>query len=555
MHSVVYIKDPIIMHRNTFLGLRGTRLKVAMVLLVIAPSFILFGYNNGSTGGIATLHSFVHVRLALSKPMFKNMLTLSKQFPALDTVTTTGAQAKYNARIKGVVTGSYDLGAVFGSLMCIVYSDRIGRLRTTLIGLILSIVGLALQSSAFSLAQFIIGRLIIGGGIGTISTAIPVWQSECSATAHRGAFVLLEGLCISSGITLSEWVAFGLSFTSSGAAQWRAPLIFPVIFSLFVIPFIFYMPESPRWLAKKGQVQEARRVLSVLLDEDEYSPVVNKEMSEIEISLSLVTGKLSELARNGEERVLHRTLLAACGQMFQQMCGISALVFYTSSIFEDLGFVGFKARILGACLTNFQTFAAIIPLFLIDRLGRRKLFMITGAGLAICTAVLAGTGAKTQGSAANTVAVVFVFMFDLFFPMGFLGQTFLYASEVAPLRHRVPITALANATQWLCQFVVAQVTPPGTANLGSHYWIIYAVLNASFVPIVYFFFPETNGRSLEEMDLIFKGSRGIFDVVRVAREMPRQEDESTRSAELSAEAGSVKCKETAVEDKVAEAKV
>lgn len=468
--------------------------------------------------------------------MFKKILIMPKQFPALDTVTTTGAQAAFNARIKGVVVGSYDLGAVVGSLMCIAYSDRIGRLRTTLIGLVLSIVGLSLQSSAFSLAQFTIGRLIIGGAIGTISAAIPVWQSECSATAHRGAFVMLEGLCISSGITLSEWVAFGLSFASSEAAQWRVPLIFPVIFALFVIPFIFYMPESPRWLAKKGQVQEARRVLSVLLDEDEDSPAINKEMSEIVTSLSLVTGKLSELAYNGEERVLHRTLLAACGQMFQQMCGISALVFYTSSIFEDLGFAGIKARVLGACLTNFQTFAAIIPLFLIDRFGRRKLFMITGTGLAICTAVLAGTGGKTQGSAANTAAVVFVFMFDLFYPMGFLGQTFLYASELAPLRHRVPITAVANATQWLCQFVVAQVTPPGTANLGSHYWIIYAVLNASFVPIVYFFFPETNGRSLEEMDLIFRESKSIFDVVRVAKEMPRQEDGAMRSDGSSAEA-------------------
>ncbi|KAF5014483.1 hypothetical protein F66182_14510, partial [Fusarium sp. NRRL 66182] len=158
-----------------------------MVLLVVAPSFILFGYNNGSTGGIATLESFVH------------------QFPTIDTVNTTGAQKSHNSTIKGVVTGSYDLGAVVGSLLCIGYSDRIGRLRTVLIGLLLSIVGLVLQASAFSLAQFTVGRLIIGSAIGTISSAIPVWQSECSTTAHRGAFVVLEGLCISSGITLSEW--------------------------------------------------------------------------------------------------------------------------------------------------------------------------------------------------------------------------------------------------------------------------------------------------------------------------------------------------------------
>ena len=425
-----------------------------------------------------------------------------------------------------MVTGCYDLGAVVGSLLCIAYSDRIGRLRTTLLGLILSIVGLVLESSAFSLAQFIVGRLVVGAAIGTISSAIPVWQSECSTTAHRGAFVILEGLCISCGITLSEWVAFGLSFSSKDAVQWRVPLIFPVILPIFVIPFLFLMPESPRWLAKNGRLEESRRVLAALQDDDIDSVAVQNQMAEIERSLALATGKLKELARNGEDRILHRTLLAACGQMFQQMCGISALVFYTSSIFEDLGFAGVKSRVLGASLTNFQTFCAIIPVFLIDRFGRRKLFMITGAGLAVSTAVIAATGGDGRGSAA-TVAVVFVFLFDFFYPIGFLGQTFLYATELAPLSHRVPITAIANATQWLCQFIVAQVTPPGTANLGSRYWIIYAVLNASFVPIVYFLFPETNGRSLEEMDTIFRQSKSVFDVVRVSRELPRQDAQAT----------------------------
>jgi hypothetical protein len=88
---------------------------------------------------------------------------------------------------------------------------------------------------------------------------------------------------------------------------------------------------------------------------------------------------------------------------------------------------------------------------------------------------------------------------------------------------RVPITAIAVATQWLCQFIVGQITPPGITNLSNRYYIIFAVLNASFVPIVYFFFPETNGRSLEEIDSIFEQS-GTFSVVKTAAQMPRQID-------------------------------
>lgn len=277
------------------------------------------------------------------------------------------------------------------------------------------------------------------------------------------------------------------------------------------------MPKFPRWLARKGRLDDARSVLAALEDDTPDGAKVQRAMAEIQQSLSLVTGSLKELTKNGKERILHRTLLAACGQMFQQMCGISALVFYTGTILQNLGFKGDKAKLLGASLTTFQTSCSIILLFLIDKYGHRKLFMITGTGLAICTAVLAGTGSsQSRESSAVNAAVVFIFLFDLFFPMGFLGQTFLYATELAPLRLRVPITAIANATQWLYQFIVAQITPPGTTNLGSRFWIIFAVLNASFVPIVYFFFPETKGRSLEEIDEIFWLSNG-FDVVKIAR--------------------------------------
>ena len=420
----------------------------------------------------------------------------------------------------GVVTGCYDLGAVVGSLLSIGYGERIGRLRTVLVGLVLSIIALAIESSSFSLAQLIIGRLLVGASIGTISASVPVWQSECASTAHRGAYVILEGLCISGGITLSEWISFGFFFATTNSAQWRVPLVFPVIFSFFVIPFVFLMPESPRWLAKGGRVDEARQVLAVLHDEPEDSPAVQAEMEAIQRSLAVVQGNLEDLLRNGPERIRHRTILAKCGQMFQQMCGIAALVFYTNTVFVDLGFHGVKSRIMGACLTTFQTCCSVIPLFVIDRFGRRKLFIFTAAGLSISMAVLAGTGGNLHSGAATKAAVVFVFAYDFFYPIGFLGQTFLYATELAPLRLRVPITAIANATQWLCQFVIAQVTPPGTTNLKNRYWIIFAVLNAAFVVIVYFFFPETNGRSLEEMDTIFRQSSSVFDVVGIARKLP-----------------------------------
>jgi len=487
----------------TYLGLRGSKLKTAILLLVVMPAFILFGYNNGSTGGIVTLASFVET------------------FPSINTLTTTGAVKKHNATILGIVTGCYDLGAVVGSLTCIGYSDKIGRLRTIVIGLALSIIALAIEASSYSVAQLVIGRVLVGASIGTISASVPVWQAECANAAHRGAFVIVEGLCISTGITLSEWISFGLQFATKESGNWRGTIIFPVMFPLLALPFVLMMPESPRWLAKKGRLAEARRVLATLEDVAEDSPHINKEMAEMELSLSEIKGSFKDLFTNGRERVLNRTLLACGAQMFQQFCGISALVFYTSTIFLSLGFKGDKARVLSCCLATFQTCSAIIPLFTVDRFGRRPLFLFAASGMCICMAIVAATGSSTNAAMSGT-AVAFIFLYDFFYPIGFLGLTFLYATEVAPLKLRVPITAIANATQWLCQFVVAQITPPATAALDTRYYAIWAAMNFIAVPMVYFLFPETKGRNLEELDHIFENSHSFLDPVGVAKRLPRQ---------------------------------
>lgn len=418
------------------------------------------------------------------------------------------------------MTGIYDIGAAAGSLACIGYGEKIGRLRTIWIGLGLSLVSLAIEASSYSLAQFVVGRFLVGVSIGTISAAVPVWQTECSETKHRGALVIIEGVSIAWGIALSEWFSWALS-TAPNSANWRVPLIIPSIFAMIAMSGLLFMPESPRWLIRKGRVQEARSILARLRDVDDNDPQVNAEVANIEVSLAEIKGSLKDLVHNGKERVFNRTIIAMTGQMFQQMCGISALVFYTGTVFEQMGFSGARQRALACSLVTFQSLCSFFPIFLVDRVGRRALFVTALGGMAVCMAVVAGTASSDKMSLKG-VAVAFFFLYDFFFPLGLLGQTFLYAAEIAPLKLRVHITAIANATQWLCQFIVAQVTPQGVGNLGTKYYIIYAVINLCGVFTVYFFFPETKGRSLEEVDTIFEQSSNIFTVVRVARMLPRR---------------------------------
>ena len=106
--------------------------------------------------------------------------------------------------------------------------------------------------------------------------------------------------------------------------------------------------------------------------------------------------------------------------------------------------------------------------------------------------------------------------------MGFLSNTNLYATEVAPLEYRAAIAGISTATSWLSNFVVNLVTPIGFDNIGYRYWIVYAAINAVIVPTIYFTFPETAGLSLEEMDEVFRQSRSFLDPPKIARAMTKQ---------------------------------
>lgn len=170
-----------------------------------------------------------------------------------------------------------------------------------------------------------------------------------------------------------------------------------------------------------------------------------------------------------------------------------------------------------------QPFGGYLAYYTIDRLGRRPLMLWSAAAMSICMAVLAGTTSPPAKSstAALVIAVIALYCFQFIFTVGYSGLTFLYAAEMAPLQVRAAVSAVSTATVWTFNFLLAEVTPIGFGTIGNNYYIIFAVINALIVPSVYFFFPETKGRSLEEIDEIFAQSKSIFDPPRVARRMQK----------------------------------
>ncbi|KAL0949693.1 hypothetical protein HGRIS_009730 [Hohenbuehelia grisea] len=274
---------------------------------------------------------------------------------------------------------------------------------------------------------------------------------------------------------------------------------------------IGFLPESPRWLLKANRPEEALAVISALDDKPISHAEVQLTFHAIQESVRLEQRKtghptssvsLRELFTGGRSQNFRRASLAVIIQFFQQITGINIITYYATLLFERLGISDTKSRIVAACNGTEYFLASFIAIFLIDRVGRRKL-MLFGATTQTFTMVLLAVLGSLNTSAANIVSAVLLFVFNTFFAIGWLGMTWLYPAEIVGLRIRAPANALSTAANWVTNFMVVMVTGPAFENISWRTYIVFASLNAFIVPMVYLFFPETAGRSLEDMDVIF----------------------------------------------------
>lgn len=346
---------------------------------------------------------------------------------------------------------------------------------------------------------------------------------------------MLSGALISGGIMISYWIDYGFYFLT-GSVRWRFPIAFQSFFTLLVMMGLLFLPDSPRWLMMRGRQDKAREVTARLLGTTEEDPAVAEEMNSVLEALRIQnTGggfKMKELFTNGPTQNLRRTMISVAAQAFQQLCGINLVTYYATFLFENsLGFGPELSRLLAAANGTEYFLASFIPLPLIEKVGRRKLMLLGAVGMMISMSVLAGTtstgipnarGAPQLSDTFGWTAVAFLFIFNTFFAVGWLGMTWLYPAEVTNLRTRIHANALSTCSNWLTNFLIVMITPPAFENLQYRTYIIFAVINALIIPCVYLFFPETRRRSLEEMDVIFaKAHHEQKNPVWTSLEMPQ----------------------------------
>lgn len=364
-----------------------------------------------------------------------------------------------------------------------------------------------------------------------------MWVSECTRAAERGRFVMLQGWFAIGGLVLVLWIEFGLYYVKTSSVNFRFPIAFQGVFALVISSCIFFMPESPRWLVAQAEEKaergidneltllKARTTLARLMGGD-TTPDDATVADEIAVMRhTLVAERQANDSPSPfaltHNRHLHRTLLAVFINMFAQMSGVSVVTFYSTTIFEqDLGFSGSVSRAVTGCLETWQFVAAGLSVLLIDRFGRRPLLLLAATGMCISQFCLAGLSSDLTNKSVGSASVFFFFFALFFFPIGYFMVPFMYAAEIAPLRTRAAVAGMATATNWLFSFAVAEITPVAFASIGWKYYLVYGCIDAVAIVCIFLFYPETKGRTLEDLDEIFVQSKSIFDTVQIAREMP-----------------------------------
>jgi MFS family permease len=260
--------------------------------------------------------------------------------------------------------------------------DLLGRRRMMWLAMGFVIVGAILQCSSFHLAQLIIGRVITGFGTGIDSSTVPTYQSELCRAEKRGRIVSTEVLFIAIGIQIAYWFDYGMA-SVPGPIAWRLPIAFQLVFAVLVIVLLFGVPESPRWLFKKGRVEEGIEVLCCVFDLPPNDPYIvaetNQILRAIEIENAAGTQKIRALFKNDRLKTRRRVLLAWFALFMNQMSGINLVVYYMPSVIvKNVGLSPKLAQLLGGFINLTFLVSSILPSLALDRMGRRKTMMAGG---------------------------------------------------------------------------------------------------------------------------------------------------------------------------------
>ncbi len=400
-----------------------------------------------------------------------------------------------NPTMQGVATSAVLVGATLGAACAGILSDRFGRKRVILVVALLFVIGALGSALAPSLGMLIAARIVVGIAIGVASMLTPLYLAEIAPKQQRGAIVSLNQFCITFGILVSYLADYALT---GAADNWRWMLGLGMVPGAILFFGMLTLPESPRWLAGLGRMEEARAALGHMRESGE----VEAELAELRTDLRQESGKIAPWSALFEKRGRTPLIIGVALAVFQQVTGINTVIYYAPIIFQSAGLSSASVSILataGVGLVN--VIMTVVAMRLMDRAGRRALLLVGLAGMIVMLLTLSAGFALGSKGAVAYITVGSVALYVGFFAIG-LGPVFwLLISEIFPLSVRGRGMCVATVSNWGSNFVVALVFPGVVAALGSATaFFIFAVLSLGALGFTYTMVPETKGRSLEEIE-------------------------------------------------------
>lgn len=396
--------------------------------------------------------------------------------------------------MKGWITSNILLGCAAGAILAGPLSDWLGRRRLLLVTAILfgvSAIGTAVPAN---LTQFVFFRILGGLAVGAAALVAPIYIAEIAPAHLRGRLVSLQQIAIISGMVVVAIVNWFIAL--QGDHTWNVYWGWRWMFGSETLPALLFLfclglvPESPRWLAKQGFIEEAREVLT------RTSGAVRAawEIDQIQQTIAEETGRLSELFEPGYRKLLFIAIILA---VLQQVTGINAIIYYTPTIFRSSGSTDIMALAWTILTQTVNLTFTLVAIAVIDSLGRRPLLLLTSVAMAISLVLL---GLAFYQRLPSLWVGLFVQCYLASFAIGMGPVVWVVLAEIFPTRTRGLAMGIATVALWLADFLITQTAPMMYDSWGPAYafWS-YAVLCVVCFFFVMVFLPETKGKTLEEI--------------------------------------------------------
>ncbi|KAL9258953.1 Sugar carrier protein C-like protein [Drosera capensis] len=466
---------------------------VTVTCIVAAMGGLIFGYDIGISGGVTSMSDF-----------------LEKFFPAVyrkeEMDVSTNQYCKFDSQTLTMFTSSLYLAALLSSMVASTVTRKLGRKLSMLLGGVLFFSGALINAFARDIIMLIVGRILLGFGVGFTNQSVPLYLSEMAPYKYRGALNIGFQLSITVGILIANILNYFFAKLHSG---WRLSLGGAMVPALIITIGALVLPDTPNSLIERGHLDKARANLRRIRGVED----IEEELKDL-IAASEESCQVEDPWRNLLKRKYRPHItMAVLIPFYQQLTGINVIMFYAPVLFKTIGFGG-DASLLSAIITGLaNVIGTIVSIYGVDKWGRRTLLLEGGVQMLICQIIVAvciGVKFGVDGEATSlpkwyaVVVVLVICIYVLAFAWSWGPLGWLIPSEIFPLEIRSAAQSVVVSVNMLFTFAVAQVFLPLLCHLKFGLFLFFAIFVVIMTVFVHFLLPETKGIPIEEMSHVWK---------------------------------------------------